>query len=253
MLSIAAIIVAYLVGAIPFAYVLAKAHGKDLRTIGSGNIGATNLSRALGRPWGYVCFGLDVLKGWVPMIVTLRFVKPVFLQSGGTEMQFLWLWLAIGCAAVTGHVLPVYLGFRGGKGVATSFGVALGLWPYYTLSAAIAAGVWVVVALTWRYVSLASMVAAACFPVILGGAMWLAPDWPISTLWPLLGVAVIIPIMVVFLHRANIRRLLDGTEARIRDKRPAAADLRPEGGLRGQAGTPVASARRRDSRGDIHD
>jgi len=115
------IIAAYLVGAVPFAYVLARAHGKDLRSIGSGNIGATNLARALGRRWGYACFVLDMLKGLIPMVVTLGVVKPALLQRGGTETQFLGLLLAVGCAAVIGHVFPVYLGFRGGKGVATSF------------------------------------------------------------------------------------------------------------------------------------
>jgi glycerol-3-phosphate acyltransferase PlsY len=219
MLFLGTIIIAYLVGAIPFAYILAKAYGKDLRTIGSGNIGATNLARALGRRWGYVCFGLDVVKGWIPMVLTLWIIKPVFLQSGGTEMQFLWLWLAVGSAAITGHVLPVYLGFRGGKGVATSFGVALGLWPCYTLGAAAAAIVWAIVALTWRYVSLASMVAAASFPLILAGLIWLCPGWQISLLWPLMVVALLIPVMVVFLHRANIRRLAAGTEHRIFEPR----------------------------------
>jgi acyl phosphate:glycerol-3-phosphate acyltransferase len=218
MLFLGTIIAAYLVGAIPFAYILAKAHGKDLRGIGSGNIGATNLARALGRRWGYVCFGLDVMKGWIPMVLALRIIQPTFFQSGGTEMQFLWFWLAVGCAAITGHVLPVYLGFKGGKGVATSFGVALGLWPYYTLAAVAAGVVWATVALTWRYVSLASMVAAASFPLMLGGFIWLSPGWRISVLWPLMVVALLIPVMVVFLHRTNIRRLLAGTEARIQGR-----------------------------------
>jgi acyl phosphate:glycerol-3-phosphate acyltransferase len=225
MVFVAAVIAAYLIGSIPFAYVLAKAHGKDLRTIGSGNIGATNLARALGRPWGYVCFGLDVLKGWVPMLVTLRVIKPVFLRSGGAEIHFLWLWLAVGCAAILGHVFPVFLGFKGGKGVATSFGVALGVWPYYTLGAALAAAVWGVVVLTWRYVSLASMVASVSFPLILGAAMWMMPGWEPSALWPLMVVATIIPVMVIVLHRTNIRRLLTGTEARIRGR---ATDNQPD-------------------------
>jgi glycerol-3-phosphate acyltransferase PlsY len=216
-----AILVAYLAGAVPFAHILARAHGKDVRTIGSGNIGATNLARALGRTWGYVCFVLDVLKGLVPMLVTLKFLKPIFLERGGTEMQFLWLWLAVGCAAVLGHVFPVYLGFKGGKGVSTSLGVGLGLWPYYTCCAALAFGVWVVVVLIWRYVSLASIVAAVSFPLILLTAIGLLPDWEASAQWPLLVVAVIIPVMVIFLHRTNITRLLAGTEHRILQPNPA--------------------------------
>ena len=221
MVVMTAIVAAYLAGAIPFAYILARAHGKDLRSIGSGNIGATNLSRALGRRWGYVCFILDVLKGLIPMLVTLMGVKPIFLQRGGTAMQFLWLWLAVGCAAVMGHVFPVYLGFKGGKGVSTSLGVGLGLWPYYTSCAALAFGVWVVVVLIWRYVSLASIVATVSFPLIFLAAIRLLPGWELSALWPLLVVATIIPVMVILLHRTNIIRLLAGTEHRIFEPKPS--------------------------------
>jgi glycerol-3-phosphate acyltransferase PlsY len=228
MVLLTTIMAAYLVGAIPFAYILAKAHGKDLRTIGSGNIGATNLARALGRSWGYVCFILDVLKGLVPMLVTLVAIKPVFLQHGGTEIQFLWLWLAVGCTAVVGHVFPVYLGFKGGKGVATSFGVALGLWPYFTLCAVLAFGVWATVVLIWRYISLGSIVASVSFPLILSTAIRLLPGWAISSLWPLLVVATIIPVMVILLHRTNITRLLAGTEHRVHQSNPA-KDGQPQG------------------------
>jgi len=215
MVVVTAIVAAYLAGAIPFAYILARAHGKDLRSIGSGNIGATNLSRALGRRWGYVCFILDVLKGLIPMLVTLMGVKPIFLQRGGTAMQFLWLWLAVGCAAVMGHVFPVYLGFKGGKGVATSFGVALGLWPYFTGSALAASAIWLAVLLIWRYVSLASIIAASSFPIILGTAIGLSPRWEIQALWPLMLVATVIPLIVLVMHRSNIRRLHQGTEHRV--------------------------------------
>lgn len=214
------VIAAYLIGAIPFAYVLARAHGKDLRSIGSGNIGATNLARALGRRWGYACFVLDVLKGLIPMVVTLGVIKPVFLQRGGTEIQFLGLWLAVGCAAVIGHVFPVYLGFRGGKGVATSFGVGLGVWPYYTLCAALACGIWVAAVLTWRYISLASILASVSFPFLLAAAIGLLPGWDLSALWPLLVVATIIPMIVVLRHRANIARLWGGTEQRVLQPNP---------------------------------
>jgi glycerol-3-phosphate acyltransferase PlsY len=224
----AILIFSYAIGAIPFAYILAKAHGKDLRSIGSGNIGATNLARALGRRWGYVCFILDVLKGLVPMLVTLGVLKPVFLQRGGTEIQFLGLWLTVGCAAVIGHVFPVYLGFKGGKGVATSFGVALGLWPYYTSCAALAFVVWAIVVLIWRYISLASIVASVCFPLILSTAIGLLPGWELSALWPLLVVATIIPVMVILLHRTNIIRLLAGTEHRVLQSNPA-KDRQPQG------------------------
>ncbi len=155
------IIGAYLLGSIPFGLIIARAHGKDLRSIGSGNIGATNLSRALGRKWAFFCFFLDVTKGLVPMLVATGFISspPAIIE--------LFLALAAGCAAVLGHIFPIYVKFRGGKGVATSFGVALGLWPYYTICSFFALGVWAVVVLMWRYVSLASIAASITFPLAL--------------------------------------------------------------------------------------
>jgi acyl phosphate:glycerol-3-phosphate acyltransferase len=218
------IVAAYLLGSIPFGVLIAKTHGKDLRSIGSGNIGATNVARALGRKWAYACFALDVLKGLAPMvaasILVSRFSILAGHQASGVERQILlWLWLAVGCAAILGHVFPVYLKFKGGKGVATSFGVALGLWPYYTISAAFAVAVWVAVVLIWRYVSLASICAAVTFPLVLILAMLSAPAWEFASLWPLLIAAVAIPLMVIIRHRENIKRLLAGTESKIRQKK----------------------------------
>ena len=170
-----AIIAAYLLGSIPFGLLIAKAHGKDLRSIGSGNIGATNVSRALGRKWAYFCFVLDVLKGLIPMLATMLIAEP-------DSVLKLWLWLAVGCAAIVGHIFPIYLKFKGGKGVATSFGVALGLWPYYTICVLLAFGVWVVVVLIWRYVSLASIAASVTFILALIAALILKPDWEFAGL-----------------------------------------------------------------------
>jgi len=203
-----AIIGAYLLGSIPFGLLIAKAHGKNLRSIGSGNIGATNVSRALGRKWAYVCFALDVLKGMVPMLVIMFIAKPA-------EVIMLLLWLLVGCAAILGHIFPIYLKFKGGKGVATSFGIALGLWPYYTIGALFAIVTWVVVVLIWRYVSLASIVGSVIFPVVLILAIILKPDWDLYSLWPLLVAATAIPLMVIIRHRENIQRLLAGTESKI--------------------------------------
>ncbi len=210
-----AIIGAYLLGSIPFGLLIAKAHGKDLRSIGSGNIGATNVSRALGRKWAYVCFGLDVLKGMVPMLATLSLTKPLSTPSQTEKVIFLWLWLAVGCGAILGHIFPIYVKFRGGKGVATSFGVALGLWPYYTICAFFAIAIWIVVVLIWRYVSLASIAASVTFPIVLILAIVLKRGWDFVSLWPLLIAATAIPLMVIIRHRENIKRLLAGTESKI--------------------------------------
>ncbi|MHC4105904.1 MAG: glycerol-3-phosphate 1-O-acyltransferase PlsY [Planctomycetota bacterium] len=203
-----AVIGAYLLGSIPFGLLIAKAHGKDLRSIGSGNIGATNVSRALGRKWAYVCFVLDVLKGLVPMLATMFIAKPA-------GIVMLLLWLVVGGAASSGHIFPIYLKFKGGKGVATSFGVALGLWPYYTICALFAIAIWVLVVLIWRYVSLASIAGSVSFPLVLILAIILRQSWDLFNLWPLLVAATAIPLMVIIRHRENINRLLEGTESKI--------------------------------------
>jgi len=200
---------AYLLGSIPFGFLIAAAHGKDLRKIGSGNIGATNLSRALGARWAYFCFCLDVLKGLVPMLTA-----KILIGSSPPMAGLLWT-LAVGCAAILGHIFPLYLKFKGGKGVATSFGVALGFWPYYTVCAVISLATWVVVVLLSRYVSLASILAAMVFPVVLAIETALLPGWNFSNLWPLFIVAVAIPLIVIVRHKDNIKRIITGTESKI--------------------------------------
>lgn len=215
---------AYLVGSIPFGLIIAKAHGINLRSVGSGNIGATNVSRALGRKWAYFCFGLDVLKGLIPTVVTLLVFKPTSGQAGANHVQALAFWLMIGCAAIVGHIFPVYVRFKGGKGVATSFGVALGIWPYYTLCALAALAIWVAFALKWRYVSLASMAASVAFLAALVIAVALVPNWRFDALWPLVVVATVIPAAVFIRHRENIGRLINGTESRIRQKKETATE-----------------------------
>ena len=214
-----AVIGAYLLGSIPFGLLIARAHGKDLRSIGSGNIGATNVSRALGRKWAYVCFFLDVIKGLIPTLAAMFLLGPTESLSHAEKIVTLWLWLAVGCTAVAGHIFPVYLRFKGGKGVATSFGVALGIWPYYTICAVLAITTWLVVVSIWRYVSLASIVASATFPITLTAAIIITKNWRFTDLWPLLAVAVAIPLMVTIRHRQNIKRLIEGTEGKIREKK----------------------------------
>jgi glycerol-3-phosphate acyltransferase PlsY len=203
------IIGAYLLGSIPFGLLIAKAHGKDLRSIGSGNIGATNLSRALGRKWAYFCFLLDAAKGLLPTALAAGFI------SSPPGVAELFLALAVGCAAVLGHIFPVYIGFKGGKGVATSFGVALGLWPYYTICSVVALGLWTTVVLIWHYISLASITASVAFPFTLVLMIAITPNWNFANLWPLLIAAIVIPIMVLVRHRENIKRLVNGTESKI--------------------------------------
>jgi glycerol-3-phosphate acyltransferase PlsY len=208
------IITAYLLGAVPFGFLIAKAHGKDLRTIGSGNIGATNTVRALGKKWGIFCFVLDVLKGFIPMLL----VPMTGLVNHTSGPGLLALWLLVGCAAVIGHIFPLYLKFKGGKGVATSLGIVLGLWPYYTLCGICAFAIWAITLRIWQYVSLSSILAAVFFPVLLSILIMLIETWQLSQLWPLLLMAFVMALLVIVRHKTNIQRLLDGSETKVGQK-----------------------------------
>ena len=196
------LLAAYLVGAIPFGYLLARARGVDIFAHGSGNIGATNVGRVLGRKLGILVFVLDCLKGALPVAGALA-VKTTLSHAYWTAG---WLEVAAGLAAFLGHLFPIYLGFRGGKGVATGTGVVLVLMPIPTLAAAFA---WMLVVSASRYVSLASLVAAL---VLCLGQLGLTENDVTNprTAFCLLAVA-----LVVVKHRTNVRRLWDGTENRI--------------------------------------
>ena len=208
------IIVAYFLGAVPFGFLIGKLHGKDLRKIGSGNIGATNAARSLGKKWGIICFLLDVGKGLVPMLL----VSALGLVDEHPTTQQLLLWILVGAAAVLGHVFPIYLGFKGGKGVATSLGIVLGLWPYFTACGIAAFVIWAVTLMIWRYVSLSSIIAAVSFPVVLVGSIAAIDSWNFNQLWPLVIVAVLMALLVVLRHRSNIVRLRNGSETKVFQK-----------------------------------
>ncbi len=190
---------AYLLGAIPCGLLVGKARGIDIRTVGSGNIGATNVMRSVGKPWGILTFALDFLKGLLPVVLV-----PVLAARGGGGPPPDWLGLAAGGAAIVGHSFPVYLRFKGGKGVATSAGVVLALHPP---AAGIGVAAWVVLFFTLRYVSLASMLAAASVAAVA----WLLPRDP----RPALAIVfTLLAALIVLRHRSNIRRLLRGEESR---------------------------------------
>lgn len=207
------ILISYLLGSIPFGLIIAKAHGVNLRSIGSGNIGATNLSRALGKKWAYVCFFLDVFKGFAP-----TFAAKFILETNLTPVDFL-LWLCVGCAAVFGHIFPIYVNFKGGKGVATSLGIGLGLYPYYTIAGVVAFISWAIIVLISKYVSLSSIIASFIFLVALIASIIILPEWQFKNLWPLLSVAIFMPIMITIRHRENIKRLIAGTENKVFTKK----------------------------------
>ena len=193
------VLAAYLLGAIPNGLLIAKAKGIDLRQTGSGNIGATNVFRCVGKGWGILAFVLDALKGFVPAFCFPR------LMANAPD----WLGLACGVAAVAGHNWPVWLGFKGGKGVATSAGMLLGIAP---AAVGIGFGVFAVTVAATRFVSLGSILAAVAVP-----AAYLALNGTGNKL--LAGVLVGLGLLVIVKHRANIRRLLQGAEPRITGKK----------------------------------
>jgi len=191
-------------GSLPCGFWLARAKGVDIRRRGSGNIGATNVGRILGQEWGYLVFALDALKGWLAVWVAAE-----FLQVGDTAS------VLTGMAAVAGHVFSPWLDFKGGKGVATSAGVLLGLTPAVL---AATAAVWGISFAVKRIVSISSLLAATVFPFLV---MWLEPGRH-ALLLAAFGLAG----LVWFRHRDNLHRLMQGTENGFPKKKASARKKR---------------------------
>ncbi len=192
MIEVLTVFLAYLLGSITFGEIIAKVKGVNLREVGSGNVGATNVSRALGKKYGILVFFLDMLKGFIP---TTFAVKIFGIDS---------LWVAFtGLGAVLGHMFPIFWGFRGGKGVATAFGVILAVSPKVALFSFF---VWVLVVLLTRYVSLGSIAASLSTVFFL-----IVSDTPNNVCI----MALLIAFLIIYKHRDNISRLLSGTEHRI--------------------------------------
>ena len=191
-------IIAYVLGAVPFGLLVAKSKGVNIREHGSGNIGATNVFRVVGKGWGIFTFLLDALKGFVPAYF--------FPLLGGVDPAF---GVLFGGAAIVGHTFPVFLKFKGGKGVATSAGMILGVASF---SVGIAFAAWLITVFASRYVSLASIVAA----ITVGVAVWFDPKLDNAVIPSAISVMAL---LVIWLHRANIKRLLNGTENRFGKKK----------------------------------
>lgn len=202
---------AYLVGSVPFGLLIGFARGVDIRQSGSGNVGATNAGRVLGRKWGLICFVLDVLKGFGPTLAYGLFSGLAGIEPGGDGVQAVLGWLVVSAAAVFGHVFPVWLKFKGGKGVATGLGVLLGFWPVLTIPGLIAGVIWFVLVKVTGYVSLASVAAACSLPVIavVSGLCW---GRSVGETVTYAGVGLVLALLIVVRHRGNIQRLRAGTE-----------------------------------------
>jgi glycerol-3-phosphate acyltransferase PlsY len=204
MLPIFGVLISYLAGSIPSAYLAGRVRGVDLRKLGSGNLGATNVARVLGTRIAAVVFIADLLKGFLPVYFLPRYVE--------TLRPDLWA-LVFGVAAILGHVKPIFLlGKGGGKGVATASGVFLALAFVPMLIAEV---VWIVVFYFTRYVSLASLVGAAVLPIAI-------LVWSRDPRSPVFIASVVIALFVFWTHRANIARLRRGEEHRFVKKENAA-------------------------------
>lgn len=182
----------YLLGSVLFGELIARAKGVNLREVGSGNVGATNVSRALGKKYGVVVFFLDMLKGFIPTALAVKIFG----------VDSLWVVL-VGLAAVLGHMFPLFFGFKGGKGVATAFGVLLAVSPKVAFLSLL---VWGLVVFFTRYVSLGSIAASTSAVFFL-----VVSDMPTSVT----TMALLIALLIVYKHKDNISRLLSGTEHRI--------------------------------------
>lgn len=196
------LVLAYLVGSVPTGYLMARFRGVDIRTVGSGNIGATNVFRILGKGPGTFVLLADMAKGVVAVLCLPHLIP----ASAGPQPSAP---LLAGVMAVLGHTFTCWLRFKGGKGIATSAGVFLALAPAALL---VTLAVWIAVFAASRYVSLASIIAAACLPVAV---------WAFKGGTALMVVTCVVSALAIYRHKANIQRLLQGTENRIGRSKPS--------------------------------
>jgi len=198
----------YLLGSIPFGYLAGRLRGIDIRQAGSGNVGATNVVRVLGKRYGYPVFVLDVLKGFGAVKISMVIAPGQPPEWNSPEI----FGILAGMSSFLGHLYPPWLTFKGGKGVATSAGALLALTPMATL---IGVTVWIIVFWLTRYVSLASMTAAIALPIVI-----LAVNWKDrNNVKPLVCSSAIVAAVVIWRHRSNLSRLTRGTEQRFAPKR----------------------------------
>jgi len=211
--------VSFLCGSVPFGVILAKAHGVDLRMVGSGNVGATNVGRALGRGWGFFCFFLDALKGAVPVLLAGRATGALGTGVDTLAPADLWWWSGVVFAALLGHVFSLTRGFKGGKGVATGSGSIVVLQPTLTWPVLLALAAWLVSMKITRIVSLSSMVAGCSLPLWCAITLPWPAEGAVGSPWRPMAVTGGLAVAVLLTHRANIGRLLAGTEPRVGAKR----------------------------------
>jgi len=200
-------LISYLIGSVPAGYLAGRVAGIDIRKFGSGNIGPTNVVRVLGKRYGYLVFLFDFVKGTAAVEISIL----IFNSTHHAEVSRELCAILAGVSSVIGHSYPVWLAFKGGKGVATSFGVVFGLIP---VAALIAVMIWLITFGTTRYVSVASMTAALTLPVTVLAMLYLKRlSGPTLLLFSICLAAI-----VIWRHRSNLSRLMSGTEPRFERK-----------------------------------
>ena len=236
-------LIAFLLGSIPFGLIISRIKGINIREHGSGNIGATNVLRVVGKKYGIICLVLDMLKGLIPTLIAISLIRYDGIKQSMTIIQLApysqnfpmataqFFQVLAGLFAILGHNYSPWVGFKGGKGIATSAGVLIALMPAAVL---VLLAVWLLVFSVSRYVSLASIVAAAALPLIthLGArfhhlhndpsqpTLWEAGTWNKS----LMGFSILIAVLAIWKHRSNIQRLRSGTEHRF-TRKPKPTDV----------------------------
>ena len=222
----------FALGSIPFALLLGRTQGVDIRTLGSGNPGATNLGRHLGFKWFLICFALDAVKGLTPVLVYGLIAGTASNPALPPAQAFAWLGVMI--APVLGHMFSPWIGFKGGKGVATGLGALLGVFPVLTVAGAGAFVVFISTLTLWRYMGLSSVLAAGSLPiwvwyfgeVLRRGAS--TSDEPPPITWPYLVVTIALAALVIYKHRGNLSRMADGVAPKVGSKPDPAPTSEPQ-------------------------
>ena len=208
MLTLVTVLVAsYLLGSIPFGYLAGEIAGVDVRKVGSGNVGATNVLRVLGKPYGYAVFALDFLKGLGAVKISVLIATHVPPEWGSPDI----FGIVAATSAVIGHCFPLWLKFRGGKGVATSAGALFGLMP---LAMLVGVAIWILIFWLTRYVSLASVIATAALPIVIAIVTRLNESYGKALFYSSLCIAAV----VIWRHHSNLSRLMRGREPRFTRK-----------------------------------
>ena len=204
----------YVIGGIPVGVIIARRRGIDILKTGSGNPGAANVGRQLGFRWGVMVLALDACKGFAPTVAAGYVFHAIQPQLGFSDVALACGWLLTGICSVFGHNHSPFLGFRGGKGVATFLGVGLGVYPDLTTPTLVAVGVWASVVGITRISSAGSMSAAIAFPLAYIATVF-AKHENLAERWPFLAFAILASVTVLLKHRANLARLSKGTEPRL--------------------------------------